>query len=85
VTAPGDLRLKTAPPGEDVPGGRLEEGRIVTLFSRRYGCTLKVRLDHLRDEELGGHLVADPGHPMFGLGDHLHFRRIHVLDVLGDS
>ncbi len=79
---PGDLRLETAPPGEEVPAGELEEGTLVTLYSNRYDCTFTVCLDHLQDE-IGGHLVRDPDHPMFGPGDHLHFERVHVLDTGG--
>lgn len=83
MNTPDDLRLKVSPPGQEASPDDLEEGTIVTLFSRRYGCTFKVRLDHLQDEDMGGHLVQDPGHPMFGPGDHLHFKRVHILEIAG--
>lgn len=61
----------------------LAVGVRVVLYSELLEREITVKLSHTGEDRLGGHLVENPTSPLVQRGDHVHFRRCHVMRRLG--
>lgn len=76
-----DLNLREVDPEDEVKPEKLQNDRVVEVYSERFEESLRLKLTHT-EPTYGGTIVSSPKSPLLGEADHVHFELENVVSVV---